>query len=143
MASYAGSSDESYVTVTVDSVVQPPPVTLQEGTNSYAGMVDTYITNKKGDDVDNYVTSTTLEVYDNSNGNYKALLNWNLTGHAGTLQSASITVYVTSGSALTYDLYALTTSWNANTVTFDQPWQVPEPMGRTILIPHFWARSSR
>jgi hypothetical protein len=120
-ASYAGSSDESYVTITVDSVVQPPPVTLQQGTNNYSGMVDTYLTDAKADDANNYVTSTTLSAAGPEKNEEDALLLWNLTSISGTIQSASITVYVTSGSTATYNLYALARSWNPSQVTFDQP----------------------
>ena len=129
VATYAGSSDASYVTITVDSFVQPPPVTLQQGTNNYSGMTDTYISTAKNDDSANYSGSTTLSAAGPQKSEQDSLLLWNLTSVAGTIQSASITVYVTSGSTATYNLYALARSWNPSQVTFDQPasgqgWQI-------------------
>ena len=124
VATYAGVSDQSYTTITVNPVAQPASVSLQDGTNGYSGMNDTYITDVKGDDVDNYSTSTTLNVAGRQRNEQDALLLWNLSSvSSGTITSASITVDVTtssSSSTATYNLYALATPWNESQVTFDQ-----------------------
>jgi hypothetical protein len=83
-------------------------------------MTDTYLSDYKSDDDTNYSTSTTLNVEGPKKNEQDALLLWNLTSIAGTIQSASITVYVTSGTPYTYNLFALATSWNPSQVTFDQ-----------------------
>jgi hypothetical protein len=129
LATYGGASDQSYVTFTVDAVVPPSTVTLQQGTNNYSGMTDSYINNAKNDATVNYVTSTTLTAAGPQKSEEDALLLWNLTSVAGTIQSASITLDVTTGSTSTYNLYALARSWNPSQVTFDQAangqnWQV-------------------
>jgi len=121
VATYDGMTDQSYVTITVDSLSAPSTVKLQQGTNNYSGMVDTYLTDAKSDDANNYVTSTTLSAAGPQKNEEDALLLWNLTSYAGTIQSASITVYVTTGSTATYNLYALARTWSPSQVTFDQP----------------------
>ena len=120
VATYDGMTDQSYVTITVDAAVPPSTVSLQQGTNNYSGMVDTYLNGAKSDDANNYVTSTTLSAAGPDKNEEDALLLWNLTSYAGTIQSASITVYVTTGSTATYNLYALARSWSPSQVTFDQ-----------------------
>ena len=124
LATYAGVSDQSYTTITVNPASQPTTTTLQQGTNSYSGMVDTYIYDAKNDDATNYSTSTTLSVIGpQKSKEADALMLWNLTtaGISGTIQSASIQVYVTTTSTDTYNLYAMSTPWNVSQVTFDQP----------------------
>ena len=107
--------------ITINALQQSVTFNLQQGLNGYTGMTDTYLTDAKSDDTVNYVTSTTLSAAGPQKNEQDALLLWNLSSVSGTIQSASITVYVTTGSTATYNLYALNRSWNPSQVTFDQP----------------------
>jgi hypothetical protein len=113
----------------VNAASQPTTTPLQDGVNGYSGEQDTYISDKKNADSTNFSSSTTLTVLGPFKNEMDALLLWNLSSISGTIQSASITVDVTTVGTGTYNLYALATPWNESQVTFDQPssnvyWQV-------------------
>ncbi len=115
LATYGTATDQSYTVITVDPPAQASSYNLQQGLNGYSGAADSYIDSKNA--TTNYNTSTTLAINDNSKDTDEALLSWNLSGVTGTVQSASITVYVTTASTVTYDVYALSRAWNASQVT--------------------------
>ncbi len=116
-------SNIATVTITISSVTI---VSLQEGVNGYAGMIDTTIKS----DFPTSTTSasaTTVEAKDNPDRG--TLLRWELPSipSGSVVQSASITVRITNSTKSTYAFYELLRNWTEAGATWNQaapgtPW---------------------
>ncbi|HEX2869635.1 MAG TPA: DNRLRE domain-containing protein [Polyangiaceae bacterium] len=122
-----GSQQQALVTVTA---------TFQEGVAAYAGSTDATI--RQASATSNSGSTTKLEADgdDGSGVDLSALLRWTLTGVPtdATVTAASITLQVTNSSSNTYNLYAVSRSWNEAQVTWNNAatgsaWATPGALG--------------
>jgi hypothetical protein len=111
-----GTKTSTAVPVTVNGAGGSTVVSLQQGTNGYAGMVDTHI--RADATTTNYGTSTT--VWMDGSPDYSALLKWDLTSiPAGkTVTAVTLTFNVTDVSTDVYELYALKRDWSESASTW-------------------------
>ena len=103
--------------------------------NTYFGMVDTYIS--QADPFGNYGQSTTLIVNGGASANYP-LLKWDISQipPGSTILSAVITFDVITPTVDTYPVYGLLKNWvfnqaNWNNFAGGQPWEIPGAKGTT------------
>ncbi len=144
----SGNSD----VVSNDSSLVTASVALQQGTNNYSGMTNSWINGATGQTTTNYSENPTLYVDGAAGSEMDTLLRWDLTAlsPSETIQSASITLNVEglAGTPGPVNLYALDQPWNADTVTFEQassglPWEVPAPTVPPMQAQRSWALSIR
>ena len=123
-----------------DSSLVTASVVLQQGTNNYSGMTNSWINGATGQTTTNYSENPTLYVDGAAGSEMDTLLRWDLTAlsPSETIESASITLNVEglAGTPGPVNLYALDQPWNPDTVTFEQassglPWEVPGAHGAT------------
>jgi len=111
-----GTKTSTAIPVTVNGAGGSTVVSFQQGTNGYAGMVDTHI--RSDATTTNYGTSTT--VWMDGSPDYSALLKWDLTSiPAGkTVTAVTLTFNVTDVSTDVYEIYALKRDWSESASTW-------------------------
>ncbi|WP_437907328.1 DNRLRE domain-containing protein [Sorangium sp. So ce327] len=135
-----GANDE-YIEEVLETRQTLTTVSFQQGSlpsSSYAGSTDATV--RQAAATTNYGGATTCEADgdDGSGVDKSCLLKWALSGiPAGSIvQSASITLQVTDGSANTYSVYEVKRSWNESQVTWNNAtsttaWATAGAMGST------------
>lgn len=128
-------------TSTATPTLAPVMISFQNGvspSSSYAGMVDTYIS--QNDSLGNYGQAVSLLVNGetsagNADANY-ALLKWDISQipTGSEILSASLTFSVTQSTVDTYPIYQLLQPWVFNQANWNfyagtQPWQIPGAAG--------------
>src|SRR6186713_422890 len=95
--------------------------TFQQGISSYTGSTDSTI--RQANATTNYGAATTCEADgdDGSGVDKSCLLRWTLSGLPAdaVITSASITLQVTNTSPNTYNIYAVSKSWNEDQVSWN------------------------
>ncbi|MEO7600112.1 MAG: DNRLRE domain-containing protein [Opitutus sp.] len=111
-----GIQTSTAIPVTVNSVGGPTTVSFQQGTNGYAGMIDTHI--RSDATTTNYGGATTLLI--DGKPDYSALLRWDLSAiPAGkTVTAVTLTFNVVTPSSHVYELYALRRDWSESEATW-------------------------
>jgi hypothetical protein len=96
-------------------------VQLQNGLNGYTGTDDTYVSSGNG--ATNYGALTTLlaDGSDGTNGRLMGLVKWSTGGIPSTavVESASVTLQLSNGSAGTYNVHAFNAAWSGLKATWD------------------------
>ncbi len=123
-----GLSFSKNFTINVTNVNEAPTttVTLQDGVNGYAGTIDTTI---KGDQPTSTSGSSATTVEADGDPDRGSLVHWELPSSltGSIVQSASLTLSVTSSTTGTYEPYELWRSWTEGDATWNQsaagtPW---------------------
>jgi hypothetical protein len=116
------ATNEKTPATEVQAVSSPTTAAFRDGVNGYAGTRDTYISENAP--TTNYGAATALYTDGDdpagSGRDLSALLKWNISSipSGSTINSVTLTVRVTNGSANTYSLYALTRDWAESAATW-------------------------
>ena len=97
-------------------------VTLQQGLNGYAGTTDTYLSSASK--TTNYGTATSLQDQTNARGTLVKFAIFQSEGgpvpNGATIQSATLSLYKSSGGATTYGAYRLLKTWTETQATWNR-----------------------
>jgi hypothetical protein len=123
---------------TVSSVNQALTVTrsFQNGNNGYSGMTDAHIRQGAADANEGSATTCDVDGSDTNGLDRSCLMRWDVTAipPGSLVQSVTMTLRATNGSANTYSIYAITRPWIEDTVTWNRAdatvtWQSPGAFG--------------
>ena len=111
-----GTKTSTAIPVTVNGSGGSTVVSFQQGTNGYAGMVDTHI--QYDAQTTTHGSATTLLI--DGSPDYSALLKWDLTSIpvGKTVTAVTMTFNVTDPSSHVYELYALKRDWSEADATW-------------------------